>query len=185
MQDMATYRPHSTVLPRFVDEGWARHFAGVAPTTIAHKVWIWALEDCTPSATTARDRVEALYLIRKPTQEEVGSGFWKKRVANQRSIHAAAAIPSQGVVFFHEQIFGSRFQDRITIVHPSCSCHTSVQGVYIRGCGDPTVDGGSEQLCENRIVGNKVGARRAEPQTCTAAQRLGNDAIIGEGGVEW
>ncbi len=145
MQCIATHHPHSKVLPCFVDEGRARQFAGVASTTIAcYKVRIWTLEDLTISATIALDWIEAFYLIRKFTQEEVGSEFWKKGVSNQRSINGAASIPSQGVVFFHEQTFGSSFQDRITIVHPSCSCHTSIQGIYIRGCGDPTVDGGSE-----------------------------------------
>ncbi len=179
MQGLTTHQPHSTVLPCIVDEGWARQFACGAFTTIAYKVRIWTLEELTASATIARDRVEAFYLIRKSTQIEVGSGFvwWKKRVVNQGSIHGAASIPSQGVVLFHEQMFGSSFQDRITIVHPSCPCHTSIQGVYIRGCCDLAVDGGPEQLCENRISGNKCRACHTEPQTCTAAQRLRNKSV--------
>jgi hypothetical protein len=63
----------------FVDEGWARQFAGVASTTIAYKIRIWTLEDLTPSTTTALDWIKAFYLIRKSTQEEVGSEFWKKK----------------------------------------------------------------------------------------------------------
>ncbi len=182
IQSLTTHRPHCPVLRRFVDERRAGHFAGLASTAIAHKERVWTLELLTlPSAATVlSQRREAFDLIGQSTEEEGSRGFWEKRHVNQRSVGGAASIPSQGIVFFHEEIFGSCFQDRITVVHPSGSDHTSVQDVQICGCCDVAVDGRPEKLRENRIVGNERRARVTELQTCTAAQRLGHNPVLNQ-----
>ena len=111
IQSLVTHRPHYTVLRRFVDERWTRHFAGLASTTIAHQKRIWTLKILIlpPATIVSCERFEAFPFIWQSTQDEGGGGLGEKWVANKRSIGGAASIPSQGVVFFHEEIFGSCF----------------------------------------------------------------------------
>ena len=110
MQGLATHHPHSTVLPCFVDERWARHFAGVASTTIAHKVRIWALEDSNPSTATAtaRDRVEALYLIRKSARDEDGSGFFPEEQTKNRKNSGGGNFNTKSKKDGHSQNLGKK-----------------------------------------------------------------------------
>jgi hypothetical protein len=63
-----------------------------------------------PSATPVLSkRFEAFDIIRQSAKEEGSRGFWEKRFANKWSIGGAASIPSEGVIFFHEEIFRSCF----------------------------------------------------------------------------